>query len=212
MEESTFSHFSKTSEYGHHNYYDDIMVHHSIKRMVIVKNRMVFGIAHLDIGASGQGGADWMWSTSCGSITKIRYTTRNRCRYLERTRKFQRPDMRSSLVDLETRNDELTEDLHCAIHQIHKLKLQRVNGKEESQVITSNLNKALAERSPTHQANQSEYVHGGNIMVSLYFFMAPQRTHNYYEHDTFFILSTVEIMKLTVSKFFSMPTHFVSDE
>ncbi|BET01104.1 Golgi-associated PDZ and coiled-coil motif containing [Nesidiocoris tenuis] len=63
--------------------------------------------------------------------------------------------MRSSLVDLETRNDELTEDLHCAIHQIHKLKLQRVNGKEESQVITSNLNKALAERSPTHQANQS---------------------------------------------------------
>ncbi|KAF6212408.1 hypothetical protein GE061_012930 [Apolygus lucorum] len=63
--------------------------------------------------------------------------------------------MRSSLVDLETRNDDLTEDLHRAIHQIHKMKLQRVNTKEEGQIITSNLNKALAERSPTHQANQS---------------------------------------------------------
>lgn len=63
-------------------------------------------------------------------------------------------DMRSCLVDLETRNDELTEELHKVLVQVHKSQLQQKN-KEEGTNIATSLNKALAERSPTHRAAHS---------------------------------------------------------
>ncbi|XP_014253702.1 Golgi-associated PDZ and coiled-coil motif-containing protein-like isoform X2 [Cimex lectularius] len=63
-------------------------------------------------------------------------------------------NMRSCLVDLESRNDELTEELHNVFVQVHKAQLQHMS-KEEGTNITSSLNKALAERSPTHRANHS---------------------------------------------------------
>ncbi|KAK9512593.1 hypothetical protein O3M35_000984 [Rhynocoris fuscipes] len=62
--------------------------------------------------------------------------------------------MRSCLVDLETRNDELTEELHSVLVQVHKSQLQQ-RGKDEITNISSSLNKALAERSPTHRASHS---------------------------------------------------------
>lgn len=58
-------------------------------------------------------------------------------------------DMRSCLVDLETRNDELSEQLHSVLVHVHKAQL---TGIPQSADITSSLDQSLAERSPLHRA------------------------------------------------------------
>lgn len=58
-------------------------------------------------------------------------------------------DMRSCLVDLETRNDELSEQLHSVLVHVHKAQL---TGIPQGADITSSLDQSLAERSPLHRA------------------------------------------------------------
>lgn len=58
-------------------------------------------------------------------------------------------DMRSCLVDMETRNDILSEQLHSVLVQVHKAQL---SGLPQGADITSSLEQSLVERSPLHRA------------------------------------------------------------
>jgi hypothetical protein len=62
--------------------------------------------------------------------------------------------MRSDLVDLQTRNEELSEELHSVLVQVHKNQLQQMP-KPEGAEISSSLSSALLQRSPTHCAGNA---------------------------------------------------------